>query len=116
MAQTSRDRRAGLIPQAVTPRTATARRSGTHDPTGRGGAGAGEPPRLGAAWPTGLGAGDSQPPPRRAGVRGQGSPRILRLRACARVSVSVICVNASVDWTFGVSVLEIPTRFYCTAC
>jgi len=41
---TSRDRGAAIIPQAVTPRTETAPRSGTHKPHGRGGTGAGEPP------------------------------------------------------------------------
>lgn len=44
MAQTSRDSPAAVIPQAVTPRTRCAGRSGTHKAHARGGAGAGEPP------------------------------------------------------------------------
>ena len=44
MAQTSRDSPAAVIPQAVTPRTRRAGRSGTHKAHARGGAGAGEPP------------------------------------------------------------------------
>ena len=45
-AQTSRDSPAAVIPQVVTPRTRRAGRSGTHKAHARGGAGAGEPPRL----------------------------------------------------------------------
>lgn len=45
MAQTSRDSPAAVIPQAVTPRTRRAGRSGTHKAHARGGAGAGEPPQ-----------------------------------------------------------------------
>ena len=46
MAQTSRDSPAAVIPQAVTPRTRRAGRSGTHKAYARGGAGAGEPPPI----------------------------------------------------------------------
>ena len=46
MAQTSRDSPAAVIPQAVTPRTRRAGRSGTHKAHARGGAGAGEPPHI----------------------------------------------------------------------
>lgn len=46
MAQTSRDSPAAVIPQAVTPRTRRAGRSGTHKAHARGGAGAGEPPPI----------------------------------------------------------------------
>lgn len=62
MAQTSRDSPAAVIPQAVTPRTRRAGRSGAHKAHARGGAGAGEPPHfLCASRQKMLRAGDSLP-------------------------------------------------------
>ena len=62
MAQTSRDSPAAVIPQAVTPRTRRAGRSGTHKAHARVGTGAGEPPHsLCASRQKMLRAGDSLP-------------------------------------------------------